>query len=452
MRNGFFFDNSPFNLKYGILFAMKNITDALLYPYSRAYDHFAQVPEANWNGRIVHVIVGLLECIPVINYAIVSIDLVVSRILANIHTYNAKRSLILPVKLDQFSQGLDALLPAIDAAPAEKFDQMTVWLDTQLDVMKDWAEDSTNSLWDRRLNPLRRIRNAIHEEIQKLKLITPSYNFSPWETSLPTIRGDESGHGLCVLLRTSIGELKTFDQSRQAILRNAAKLPQLEGLFQQIQQQVRALPEDYDFSQWQEAINRVPATQDAQELARGLKELIATLKTLDCLRQATLEDRLRAELVTIPPVQIFTSIDAYLRFLGVTEVVKDDGRVFLPELGAYRESIALYGLQTMEDLACLNINRFQEAILQLKKATICQRYGCEEFYQQILQACQGAPENDALDKERQVQELKAYFAQWGIHKAWTVNLLNQGVTTLSQFCAREDLTQNLYEIGINYGS
>lgn len=452
MRNGFFFDNSPFNLKYGILFAMKNVTDALLYPYSRAYDHFAQVPQANWNGRIVHVIVGLLECIPVINYAIVSIDLVVSRILATLHTYNAKRSLILPVKLDQFSQGLDALLPAIDAAPAEKFDQMTVSLDTLLEEMGNWNDEATNPSWDMKLRRLRDIRAAIHGEIQKLKPITPGYDFSPWEDSLPTITGHESGHGLCVLLRTSIGDLKTFDQKRQAVLLNAAKLPQLEELFQQIQQRVRALPQDYDFSQWEEAINRVPTTQDAQELARGLKELIATLKTLDLPRQATLEDRLRAELATIPPVQIFTSIDDYLRFLGVTEVVKGDGRVFLPELGAYRENIALYGLQTMEDLAYLNINRFQEAILQLKKATICQRYGCEEFYQQTLQACQGAPENDALDKERQVQELKAYLSQLYIHKAWTVNLPGTGVTTLSQFCARKDLIQDLNQIGINYGN
>jgi hypothetical protein len=452
MRNGFFFDNSPFNLKYGILFAMKNVTDALLYPYSRAYDHFAQVPAANWNGRIVHVIVGLLECIPVVNYAIVPIDLFLSRIFAAIHTYKAKWSLDLSVKLDQFSQGLNALIPAIDAEPAEKFDQMTEWLDKQLGEMQEWNDEQTNPSWDMKLRRLRDMRASIHGEIQKLKPLTPSYNFTVWEDSLPAITGHEGGHSLCVLLRTSIGIMKGFDQQRQAILRNAAKLPQLQDLFQQIRDRVAALPQDYDFAQWQEAMNRVPTTENAQELARGLKDLIATLQTLDLSRQAVLEEKLRTELVAIPPVQIFTSMDDYLRFLGVTEAVRENGKVFLPELGIYRENVGLYGLQTMEDLACLNINRFQEAILQLKKATICRRYGCEEFYSQVLQSCQGVPENDALDKARQLKELKSYLSQQYLHKAWTVNLPAKGVTTLSQFCARADLVQSFFDLGINYGS
>jgi len=47
----------------------------ILFPFSFAFQHFAAIPqEAEWKGRIVHLIVGILECIPPINYIIAIFD------------------------------------------------------------------------------------------------------------------------------------------------------------------------------------------------------------------------------------------------------------------------------------------------------------------------------------------------------------------------------------------
>jgi hypothetical protein len=335
-----------------------NVTDALLFPFAHAKEHFTKAQKSEWLGRTVHYIVGTLEYIPLLNYLVVAVELAV------LHLFAACQKMTAPaIKID---------LPV-------KFDQFTLWMDEQHKNVTGFIESAKQNGWGNRLRGIKA-------------------EFEEFKTRITGIIED----------------------------------PRMQG---------------YDFSQWQSCLTKLDnsfkdrkATED--QLCANLLQTVAELKPLDLNRQMFLEEKLRVELAKIPPAPQFNTWDDYFKFIGIVD--------FADQLGASKERLPAFGLTNLQDLEKLQLNRFQTQIERLNQLECCKAFNPQAAEPLIQQIMEKLPRGN--DKQRQINELKAYIGQQDHHMAW-VNLKKMGIHTLSQFCdghPEESAPSSLLQIGAVY--
>jgi hypothetical protein len=430
-------------MKLCILFRMKthlNVTDALYFPFAHAKEHFTKAQKSEWLGRTVHYIVGALEYIPLLNYLVVAVELAALHLFAACQKMTAPAIKIeLPVKFDQFSRWIDQQQGVLDAEPVGTFNDFTTWMDDVVDKMSKWMEqEETSYLWDTRLRGIIDLRDTFVKKLEALKAKPEAqgYDFSQWDQAYAKLPQERNGYKLCTALRTLISELKSLDLERQQILKNRAWLKELTVIAGAIRGQVVK----YDFSGWDQALAKIPATDNPQVLAAALKTLCAELKKFDLERQQLIEGRIRQEIAK-HPTQQFATWDDYFKFIGIDN--------FADQLGASKERLPAFGLTNLQDLERLQLNRFQPQIERLRQLECCKEFNREAAELLIRQI-------DVLslagDKQRQIEELKAYIGQQDHHMAW-VNLKKMGIQNLSQFCdghPEESAPHSLLQIGAVY--
>ncbi len=152
------------------------VLEALFYPYSQAQAHFKQAAHSEWKNWTVHYVVGALECIPIINYLVVLVDLAV--------------------------KALFKKAPEVPARPTPKIELRTLNFDTfverfgisfetplQLELKEIqenqnlWTEDRENMVWGRRVRVIRETINELLQFIDNdsLKNLQKDKNKDPYE-------------------------------------------------------------------------------------------------------------------------------------------------------------------------------------------------------------------------------------------------------------------------------
>lgn len=142
------------------------LTDVLYLPYSQAHFHFKQADNSEWKGRIVHKVVGALEYIPVLNYLIVIVDLVVQRLFKSNPPKPDPVTLpkaIQQANLDDFLRTHRIELPK------------TPLLQTILEIedkTRDWDESilATDVYWISRARPLGDHISKLNGQVEECKL------------------------------------------------------------------------------------------------------------------------------------------------------------------------------------------------------------------------------------------------------------------------------------------
>lgn len=142
------------------------VTELLYFPYSQAQSHFKQAAQSEWKGWTIHTIVGALEYIPILNYLIALVDLVVQSFFkAKFFEFETKDNSSVrsnsdnstaDLKLDEFLKTHSiSLSPRLEALQKIVNDHST------------WTEDKQDTkAWERRPRPIK----LLQEDLKKLEI------------------------------------------------------------------------------------------------------------------------------------------------------------------------------------------------------------------------------------------------------------------------------------------
>ncbi len=395
-----------------------------LYPYQRANDHFKAAAQLTmWEGRwAVHYVVGCLERIPILNYLIVLVDLVVSAFFQSQkpvvpgEAVPPPMEILTPPNVESFLA--EHQIELEDSELAEEIAHLQ-------EQQKTWTEEETHAAWAMRV---RGIKGSINSLIDV------------WVNK------------------------KVLEESRKKLENIKEKLNK-EGT------DIKSSFEEYRIEL--ESISKIEKKQK-EECLLHVQEGFSKLA-----------------------VPTFRSLKEYLTFLVIENYSL---------LGCRRETFKERGLETMADMDCLQLQRWNKVVLTLEQFAIILnhhspsgsqksslRKACANFlngfFNQLTQetkkdffnvqfqvlyddflreenkleeALRGEFSLDSLsgfivffkdfNKKWQIEELKAYLGQQGGHGAWQSIKLSEPTMTLAGYCNLHGITEpsQLYQLDVAF--
>lgn len=142
-------------------------SEILLYPLSQApaltQQHFKAAQHSQWYGRLVHYVIGGLECVPGINYLVALVELVCraifKRLWDDLSNFSRSNSIpLLPIKKSaEFFKGhqIELMSPLIGTIEAIQEEQ------------QDWKSSDSDLAWTTRIRRIKESINDIQGLIQR---------------------------------------------------------------------------------------------------------------------------------------------------------------------------------------------------------------------------------------------------------------------------------------------
>lgn len=328
---------------------MKNVTEAIFYPYVQAKDHFMEAAELPWKEAVVILARGALKSIPLLNYLVILVEKAVS------HFFYRPPVLPLPFK----------------------FDRVTIWLNDKLGGIQNF-ESADDTKWDMRV---RKIRDVI---------------------------------------KSMLGQLETAAHESR----------------------LKALSDDRNIR--------------GKPLYDQLMAIVAELTQADEVQKGQQEEALQRELAKLEPFPTFQTFYRHVKYLEIN----------WESFGCRRDKWANLGIQSYQDLALLQLNRFDATLFELRRLDLCQQLHSEAkpafdtakavFVQQVQSALLHFKlfepiDYDKVSKQIQRDLLGKYLLQQDHNLAWK-NLHRMGIHTLSALCTNNGIADpsSLFELGMTY--
>lgn len=282
------------------------VSEALFYPYSQAQAHFKQAAHSEWKNWTVHYVVGALECIPIINYLVVLVDLAVKALFKKAPEVPARPTPKIELRILNFDTFVERFGISFETPLQLKLKEIQ-------ENQNLWTEDRENMVWGRRVRVIRETINELLQFIDNdsLKNLQKDKNKDPYELY-------QELKGICARLNET--EQSVEQQKRQTIS-DAFRQIQIPGI-ESVDAYVRSLgfatPADfrtyYDVQQTLLSARGIKTVIDLDCLGLRLwNEDLLTLKGFQCLfkqgigeeQYAVYRDALRGKLredvnITVP--------------------------------------------------------------------------------------------------------------------------------------------------------
>lgn len=138
--------------------------------------HFKEAARSEWKGRTVHYVVGVLECIPIINYLVLLVDLAVKPVFKKASDVHPRPTPQIELSTLNFNTFVERFKISFETPLQAKLKEIQ-------QNQSHWTEQQDNVAWDRRVRPMRKtvveLLALVNDD--SLKNLQQNRELSPYE-------------------------------------------------------------------------------------------------------------------------------------------------------------------------------------------------------------------------------------------------------------------------------